>query len=30
MAVAAPYRILFARMDRIISQIERLEITPGK
>jgi oligoendopeptidase F len=30
MAAAAPYRALFARMDRIIGQIERLETTPDK
>ena len=30
MAMAAPYRDLYARMDRIISQIEQLERTPGK
>lgn len=30
MAAAAPYRSLFARMDRIISQIEQLERTPGE
>jgi oligoendopeptidase F len=30
MAVAEPYRALFARMDRIISQIEQLESTPDK
>jgi hypothetical protein len=30
MAAPAPYRRLFARMDRIMSQIEQLESTPGK
>jgi oligoendopeptidase F len=30
MAAPTPYRRLFARMDRIMSQIEQLESTPGK
>ena len=30
MAAPTPYRTLFARMDRIISQIEQLESSPGQ
>ncbi len=30
MATPTPYRTLFARMDRVIAQIEELERTPGK